>query len=71
MTINSTTGVIDWTPAAGRVTNTGYDDPQQSLFWTTSINYDIDPGMGTWRGSMHCVSQAFQSGSDIGENSDD
>jgi len=63
---------VDYEPNADYLTNTGIDtDADPNNFYVTNIDYTIDPGLGTWRGSIHLSRRAEQSPNDQGENSDD
>jgi len=62
---------LTFTPDSSRVTNTGISYSASGGFYVTSIDYDIDPGLGTWRGGIHLSRRAEQSPNDVGENSDD
>lgn len=61
---------LTFTPNAARVTNTGIALDQISCY-VASMDFDIDPGLGRWRGSVHLSERANQSPNDAGENSDD
>jgi hypothetical protein len=62
---------LTFTPDSDRLTNSGLGSFGDADWYVTSINYQIDPGMGTWRGGVHVMLQAEQSGSGTGENSSD
>jgi len=62
---------LTFTPDANRVTNTEIAYTAAGGFYVTSLDYTIDPGLGTWRGNVHLSQRGNQSPNDVGENSDD
>jgi hypothetical protein len=64
---------LTFTPDTGRITNTGLVLPSAETCYVTSVDFTIDPGMGTWAGSIHVVNQADQVDytGGFGENSSD
>jgi len=59
---------VTFTPDSNRVTNTGIALSVEDTY-ITAMDYEIDPGMGTWRGSFHTITRANQNPPDLGENS--
>jgi len=51
---------LTYTPDSNRITNTELGTPDRTYNYVTRIDFNIDPGMGTWRGSVSIRSQADQ-----------
>jgi len=62
---------LTFTPDSDRVTNTEIAYDNEGNFYVTSMDFDLDPGLGTWRGHIRMSERASQSPNDVGENSDD
>lgn len=52
---------LDYTPNTDRITNTGISTIHEDYYYITSIDVDLDPGMGTCRGSVHMRAQTLES----------
>jgi hypothetical protein len=58
---------LTFSPNTDRVTNSGISSPVESDYYVTSVDLNLDPGMGTLTGSTHIRVQSRQDDTDAGD----